>query len=363
MKILALIPARSGSKGIAYKNIRLFGGKPLLAYSIEQAKSSSLINRVIVSTDSSHYAEIARQHGAETPFLRPAEISQDYSTDLELFQHALNWLEKNENYVPEFCVHLRPTYPIRRVEDVDAIIKILLENPEVDAVRSVVPAPVTPCKMWFRDEDGCLSPVVKTEIQDAHSLPRQVLPQVFIQNACIDSIRSRVITKENSMTGKKIYGYVMEKSYDIDTEEEFQQALAEISADRRGSVQGYSPAGRRTFCIDIDGVVASIVKDNQYDLSSPISRTISAINALFEKGHYIILFTARGTVTGIDWRKTTEKQMNKWGVKYHELIFGKPAADYYVDDRALSPEEFYALASEVQATSKTKGDGDDEKPV
>ncbi len=238
LKILSLIPARSGSKEVPHKNIRLFGGKPLLVHSIEHARASSLINRVIVSTDSSHYAEIARQYGAETPFLRPAEISQDHSTDLELFQHALNWLEKNENYVPEICVHLRPTYPVRRVEDIDAIIKILLENSEFDAVRSVVPAPATPFKMWFRSEDGYLSPVVKTEIQDAHSLPRQILPQVFIQNACIDSIRSRAITKGNSMTGKKIYGYVMEKSYDIDTEEEFQQALAEISADGGGSVQG-----------------------------------------------------------------------------------------------------------------------------
>src|SRR2546430_1486167 len=99
--VLALIPARAGSQSIRDKNIRPVAGKPLLVHSIEHAKSSALITRVIVSTDSEEYAKIARAAGAEVPFLRPAEISRDESTDLEVFLHALGWLKKNENYEPE----------------------------------------------------------------------------------------------------------------------------------------------------------------------------------------------------------------------------------------------------------------------
>src|SRR4030042_3642677 len=120
-KILAIVPARSGSKTVLDKNIRFIAGKPLLAPSIEHALASKLINRTIVSTDSPAYAEIAREYGAQVPFLRPTDISQDTSTDLEVFIHALNWLREQEGYVPDICVHLRPTYPIRNVDDIDRV--------------------------------------------------------------------------------------------------------------------------------------------------------------------------------------------------------------------------------------------------
>ena len=223
-EILALIPARSGSKSIPNKNIRILAGKPLLAHSIDHALASKLINRIIVSTDSPAYAKIARRYGAEAPFLRPAEISQDHSTDLEAFTHALEWLKENEGYIPDVCVHLRSTHPVRRAEDIDNIIRLLLENPEIDSVRSVVPAPETPFKMWFRRDDGLLSPVVKTEIREAYNLPRQMLPQTFLQNASIDAVRTSVIMEMNSMTGQRIFGYIMDTFFDIDTDEQFQRA-------------------------------------------------------------------------------------------------------------------------------------------
>ena len=139
------------------------------------------------------YAGIAREFGAEAPFLRPAGIAGDLSSDLEVFQHVLDWLQREEDYQPDICVHLRPTYPVRRVSDIDAIVQILLDHPELDAVRSVAPAPCTPFKMWFRADSGLLTPVVATATRGAHSLPRQQLPTVYLQNACIDAVRSRVI--------------------------------------------------------------------------------------------------------------------------------------------------------------------------
>ena len=107
-EVLALIPARGGSKGIPRKNIRLFAGHPLIAWSIAAAKRSEYVTRVIVSTDDEEIAAVAREHGAETPFLRPAEFAQDNSTDLPLFEHALKWLEEVEGYRPEVVVQLRP---------------------------------------------------------------------------------------------------------------------------------------------------------------------------------------------------------------------------------------------------------------
>lgn len=336
MHLLALIPARSGSKTIPDKNIRLISGKPLLVYSIEHALYSKLINRTIVSTDSPVYAEIARKFGAEVPFLRPSEISQDTSTDLEAFQHALKWLHENENYVPDICVHLRPTYPIRNIEDIDAAIRILIENPGIDSVRSVTPANNTPYKMWFMGNDNLLSSVVKTEIKDAYNLPRQLLPQSYIQNACIDVVRTRIITELYSMTGSNIFGYVMEKNFDIDTEQHLEAAEKYLE-------QSNKTEDCKTFCFDIDGVIATLTPDNQYDLAKPQSDNIRLINSLYAQGNQIILFTARGSKTGIGWREITRKQMSEWGVKYHKLLFGKPSASYYIDDKSISIQQLKIL--------------------
>ena len=136
-KVTAIIPARSGSKGIADKNILLINNKPLIAFSINAALKSENIDRVIVSTDSEKYAEIARFYGAETPFLRPKNISSDTSTDLEFFEQAINFFEENDNYVPEYFVHLRPTTPLRDPKVMDeAIDKFLNADKSYTALRS-----------------------------------------------------------------------------------------------------------------------------------------------------------------------------------------------------------------------------------
>ncbi|HQC21081.1 MAG TPA: acylneuraminate cytidylyltransferase family protein, partial [Anaerolineaceae bacterium] len=112
-EVLALIPARGGSKGIPRKNIRDFGGAPLIAWSIAAALRAETVTRVIVSTDDEEIAAVAREWGAETPFLRPAELAQDDTTDYPVFRHALDWLAAHENYRPEVVVQLRPTSPVR----------------------------------------------------------------------------------------------------------------------------------------------------------------------------------------------------------------------------------------------------------
>jgi CMP-N,N'-diacetyllegionaminic acid synthase len=337
VECLAIIPARSGSKGLSDKNIRQIAGKPLMAWSIEHAIDSEQITRVIVSTDSEQYAQIARDYGAEVPFIRPSEISGDHATDLDVFSHALKWLQENENYVPDICVHLRPTCPVREPVVIDSIVNILLSKPELDSVRTVTPVFHPPYKMWTRGEDGYLSPVVSVPgIKEAWNEPRQKLPVAYIQTASIDAVRTRVIVENQSMTGSRIYGYVETDFYDIDTLEELEKAENKL-AERKECPP--APSRSKTICCDIDGVIAAIVTDNDYNQSFPREEIICQIRELHRQGHRIILFTARGTMTGIDWRTLTEKQMKKWGVPYDELHFGKPAADYYVDDRALRDNE------------------------
>lgn len=230
VQILALIPARSGSKALKDKNIQPVAGKPMMVHSVDQAKKSGLIQRVIVSTDSEKYAEIARRAGAEVPFLRPSAISGDASTDLEAFVHALNWLQQHEGKMPDICVHLRPTAPYRSVEDIDAMITMLIERPELDSVRSVAKAPATPFKMWFLEKNDLLKPVVQSSLRDPWNMPRQDLPEAYLQNACIDVVRSSVILQKHSMTGETIAGYVMTDDFDIDTKGDLERLETHLSS-------------------------------------------------------------------------------------------------------------------------------------
>lgn len=225
MEVLGLIPARSGSKSVIDKNIREINGKPMIAYSIEHGLASRYVNRVIVSTDSRKYAEISKKYGAEVPFLRPAEYATDTSLDLEVFEHALNWLKENEGYCPDIVVQLRPTYPIRRVEDIDRMIEMMRDDRSIDSIRCIALAKEIPYKMWRKGENGQIYPLMQ-DIPECYNMPRQELPKVYYQNACIDVIRTDVITQMHSMSGKKIVGYEMDENFDIDTEEEFQAAQA-----------------------------------------------------------------------------------------------------------------------------------------
>ena len=339
-QVLAVIPARSASKRVVDKNIRLCNGKPLLAYSIEHALASKSVTRVIVSTDCEKYADIARKYGAETPFIRPSEFATDNSLDIDVFKHTLDFLQQSEGKIPEICVHLRPTHPVRNPKDIDIAVKMLYENPLLHSVRSVSRAKQTPYKMWVIGTDGMIVPVVNCEISEAYNSPQQLLPEVWMQNANIDVVRSNIILNEYSMTGKNIAPLIQNLDFDIDSENEFLKAelfLEILNKLKNGE--------KLTICIDIDGIIAHKNLDLNYSEALPSHFGVKVVNQLFEAGHKIILFTARGYVSGINWSEATCKQLHNWGVKYHELIFGKVAADIYVDDRFMMLGELQWLSS------------------
>jgi YrbI family 3-deoxy-D-manno-octulosonate 8-phosphate phosphatase len=279
-EILALIPARGGSKGIPRKNIRSFAGYPLIAWSIAAAKQSELVTRVIVSTDDEEIASMARECGAETPFLRPAVLAQDNTTDLPVFEHALQWLEEKEIYRPEIAIQLRPTSPIRPKGMIDNAIRILLEHADGDCVRGVVPAGQNPFKMWrFHGEDQPLNPLLEVPgIAEPYNAPRQILPPVYWQTGHIDAIRVSTIKNKKSLTGDVIYPLVIDPRYTVDIDNLSDWAKYEALAKSGlemvtpGKVKRPMPEKIDLIICDFDGVIT----DNRVWVDQDGHETVAA---------------------------------------------------------------------------------------
>ncbi|MBK8428178.1 MAG: acylneuraminate cytidylyltransferase [Lewinellaceae bacterium] len=301
--ILALIPARGGSKGIPRKNIREFAGYPLIAWSIAAAKRSSLVTRVIVSTDDEEIAAVAREWGAETPFLRPDELAQDKTTDLPVFEHALKWLEDVEGYRPEIVVQLRPTSPIRPQTMVDDAIQILLNHKDADCVRGVVPAAQNPFKMWrFNGEGKPLAQLLEVEgIAEPYNAPRQILPPVYWQTGHIDAIRETTIVNKRSLTGDVIYPLLIDSKYtvDIDTLADWAKYEALVYSGLEMVSPGASrrpmPDTVKLIICDFDGVVTDnlVITDQDGKESVVASRSDSMhIKKLREMGIEVMILSS-----------------------------------------------------------------------
>ena len=263
-QVLALIPARGGSKGIPRKNILDFAGFPLIVWSIEAARRTDTITRVVVSTDNDEIAAISQEAGAEVPFLRPSELAQDRTLDLPVFEHALKWFAENESWHPDIVVQLRPTSPVRPRGLVDDAVKLLLAHPEADSVRGVVPSGQNPFKMWRVDpESGRMIPLINAKgIREPHNAPRQVLADTFWQTGHIDAIRSRTILENHSMSGAIIFPLMIDPRYTVDIDSQLDWDKAEWQVMHAGldfvdpaSQRRSLPAEPALLVMDFDGVL------------------------------------------------------------------------------------------------------------
>lgn len=263
-EILAIIPARGGSKGIPRKNIRLFSGWPLLAWTIAAARQSNSISRVIVSTDDGEIASVAQQFDAEVPFLRPAEFARDDSIDLPAFQHALEWLDKHEKYHPDAVIQLRPTSPLRPPGLVDAAVKVLEGHPDADSVRGVVPAGQNPFKMWrLQGHDLPMKNLIDAPgVAEPYNAPRQILPPVYWQTGHIDAIRTSTIQDKGSMTGEVIYPLIIDTRYSIDLDNlqdwakyEYLLSTGGLDCVTPGRPRRKIPENLKMIICDFDGVI------------------------------------------------------------------------------------------------------------
>lgn len=223
ISIVALIPARAGSKRIPGKNIRKLGQHPLLAYSIAAAKNSGIFDAVIVSTDSSEYAEIASAYGADVPFLRPPELATATSPDIDWVSYTLKHLSSQGFNFDCFSI-LRPTSPFRQVETINRAWKEFLADREIDSLRAVELCTQHPGKMWVLQGKWMmpLLPLAPKK-QPWHSSQYAALPEVFIQNASLEIAWTRAIFEEQTIAGSIIKPFFTEKleGFDINQPEDW----------------------------------------------------------------------------------------------------------------------------------------------
>lgn len=222
MRVLGIIPARGGSKGVPRKNIKLLCGKPLLAYTIESALNAQRLTRTILSTEDEEIARVGTTCGIEVPFLRPASLSGDDSPTLPVVQHALEALEYGGDEFDAVCL-LQPTNPLRRATDIDNCID-LLEGSEADAVVSVLPVPAEYNPFWayWKDESGNLRLALGG---DEPISRRQELPPSFHREGSVYVTRTEVIRQGRSLYGKNLIGYEIPSVYssNIDTEADWRK--------------------------------------------------------------------------------------------------------------------------------------------
>ena len=216
MKIL-LIPARGGSKGVPKKNIRLFNGKPLIAYSIECAKGSKYVDRIMVSTEDEETASVSRTHGAEVPFLRPAEMAGDKSPVMDAVLHHLDTLKATEGYEPTHLLLLQTTSPLRRSGDIDRAVELF----QARDAESLVSICQTESWLLMKDAEDRLT-ILPNDTKLMTN--RQENPKFYKFDGCmIYLIKTDVMRREKSFVGGNLVGYEIERwrAADIDESQDF----------------------------------------------------------------------------------------------------------------------------------------------
>jgi YrbI family 3-deoxy-D-manno-octulosonate 8-phosphate phosphatase len=261
--VLALVPTRGGSKGLPRKNLRLLQGHPLVAWAIAAGRQARSVTRTICSTDDPEIAEVARKYGADVPYLRPPHLAGDTTVDLPVFQHALDWLQREEGWTPEAVVQLRATSPIRAEGLVDAGIELLDADPAATSVRSVCIAPQTPFKMW-RIAEGVtgatpyMSPLLDVPgLAEPFNAPRQELPVAWWQTGTLDIVRAEVI-RSGSMSGTRVLPLRIETALAVDIDvasdlERAERVMANLRCVRPGPVPEWSKV--RILAVDVDGTL------------------------------------------------------------------------------------------------------------
>ena len=229
---VALIPARAGSKRVPHKNVTPLAGHPVLAYTIAAARASEVFTRVVVSTDSSQYADLARHYGADVPALRPEAIAGDLSPDIEWVQHMLDALEKAGDRADAFSI-LRPTSPFRLPSTIQRAWSTFLADPHADSLRAVEKCQQHPGKMWVRRGNRLL-PLLPfgPEEQPWHSSQYQSLPLVYVQNASLEIAWCRVVRETQTIAGVNIVPFITEGYEGFDVNHPLDWTLAELLVSR-----------------------------------------------------------------------------------------------------------------------------------
>ncbi len=219
MKVIALVTARSGSKGVPDKNIKNIGGHSLLDWSIKSSLKAQSISNVYLSTDSEIYASIGKECGALVPFLRPIELASDTANDLDVVKHFLSVIDEK----PDALVHIRPTTPLRDPSILNKAIELFFsKKDELTSLRSVHEMSESAYKSFEVNEKGFLSTIGSIESGDKANLPRQAFPKTYVANGYIDVLDPNYILKENKLHGDKIFAFQTLVATEIDSIEDLE---------------------------------------------------------------------------------------------------------------------------------------------
>jgi CMP-N,N'-diacetyllegionaminic acid synthase len=219
-KILGIITARGGSKGIPGKNIKLLGGKPLIAYTINVAQKSNLITDLIVSTDDVDIADVSKKHGAVVPFMRPSELASDTAGHREVMEHGIRFMEEAKKYTYDYVVILQPTSPFRTVEDMEGTLAKLIAT-GADSAVSIVQIPSNQHPIKIKKLEGDF--VQPYCIAEEEGTRRQDLPVAYKRSGAVYAMKRDLIVEQKRLYGETIAGYVVpaERSVDIDYPEDW----------------------------------------------------------------------------------------------------------------------------------------------
>jgi len=352
-EILAVIPARGGSKGIPRKNIKNFAGYPLIAYSIQAGLNSKYVTRTIVSTDDEEIATVAREYGAEIPFLRPAEYAQDATLDFPVFENLLRMIKEMENYVPDLVIQLRPTSPIRPVNLVDDAIELILSDDEIDSVRGVVPSGQNPYKMWKVDpSSGYMSGLLKVEgIDEPYNSARQALPETYWQTGHIDVIRTSVITDQKSMSGKNIKPIFINPDFTVDIDKPSDWQKSEWLV-RYGGLDMVVPGNKRRplpgkvdlVVFDFDGVMTDdkvYVNQDGLEMVAANRRDGMGISLLRKAGMKMVVISS-------ETNPVVQARCRKLNLQFIQGVESKPEIlKNYLQENNINPENVIFVGNDI----------------
>ena len=228
--VLAIIPARGGSKGLPRKNIKELCGKPLIAWSIKEAKCCNNIDRIIVSTDDENIADVAKKYGAEVPFIRPAELANDAALIIDVIFHVINWLKEHEDYRPEYILLLQPTSPLRSSEDIDGAIR-MLKDKNARAIVSVCKTDHHPLWSNTLPENGNMKNFIRPDILNKR---RQDLPVFCRLNGAIYLADKDYLHECNGFLGPNTFAYNMPKECSVDIDSDLDFKLSALLLEEKG---------------------------------------------------------------------------------------------------------------------------------
>lgn len=332
-KLTAIIPARKESKSVRNKNRVLLNNIPLVEYSIIAAKQCKFIGNVILSSDDKVILDIGKKHNIDL-IERPKNLAADTTKTIDVIKHAIKIKD-----VLDDLILLEPTSPIRLIQDLEeGINEYFTKN--LDSLYSVSELKSI-CIAHIKRLDN-QNRVYDAFVKEIEGAPRQHYndQKYYIRDGIFYIFKKKLVLKEDTLYGINSKAYITpHEVVDINSIDDLRVAERLISQSPFNFYKKHK-IERKIIYIDIDDTICFTPKNGDYSMALPIEKNIEKANQLYEQGNYIVYWTARGTVTGINWCKITEDQFKNWKVKYHELKFGKPNYDLLIDDRVLNANDW-----------------------